>query len=442
MIGRAVVARALTSILAVMFVLSFGAGRASAAGWSSTSLTSDSVSARDPQIDTGPDGTTLAAWEEQSGGTYLGIHATVRPPGGSFSTGQTVTAVGGNPVVSVNPQGGGLVAWARRYNGGKSGRVQASVLSGGSFSAPINLTPKQPGFITGNHQIDTGANGTTALVWEYNDSGFWRVQARIRFPDGSLGPVQTLSRSGRFAYDPQVAVGPTGRAFVSWTLNANATGPANYRVQVSVRPPGESFHAPIFLSDASQYRTAPTSIDVGSDGTAVVAWVHTSLTDFSWSVQARVRPPGAGTSFGSAQTLYGADAGYSGNIADVAVGPTGGAVAVWSNGVVYASVLPPGGHFHAPVQVSAAGAVGPLVDTGEDRTTVVAWTQDDGSNSRQAASVKPPGGGFGTPELLSESGFEAGQGSAVAVAPDGSADVIWLDSDASSLIVEDASWTP
>ena len=116
---------------------------------------------------------------------------------------------------------------------------------------------------------------------------------------------------------------------------------------------------------------------------------------------------------------------------DLAIGPDGGALAVWgiqdgSNRVIQAATRPPGGAFGTPFDLSgpAEEAVNPNVAIGSDGTAAVAWLRVDGPELVGRVATRAPGGSFGTPEDLSVAGDDI-YNPRVGAGPDGSITAVW-----------------
>jgi len=126
----------------------------------------------------------------------------------------------------------------------------------------------------------------------------------------------------------------------------------------------------------------------------------------------------------------------------MALAPDGSATVVWSardpadpagTFAVFARRLDPKGRPLAePVQLSASGedALDPHVAVGPDGTATVVWTRSDGAYFLAQMRRIGPGGDLGPTVDLSQTGQNASSPD-VAVAPDGTAAVVWKRSDSS-----------
>ena len=197
-----------------------------------------------------------------------------------------------------------------------------------------------------------------------------------------------------------------------------------------------SWLAPADLS-APGSNFSPPRVAVASDGTMAAAWARSDgITN---RLYALARQPGG--DLPDATVVSGDDAGVS--FPDLAIGADGTAIAVWTApapdplaALVRASLRPPGGAFGAPVTVATVGLTGiPRVAVGPDGTAIVVWAQSDGSNDLVQASVRPPGGPFAPPVALSGSGQDA-QTPQVSFAADGTAIAAWTRSDGANAIAQ------
>jgi hypothetical protein len=175
----------------------------------------------------------------------------------------------------------------------------AAVLLGAAVAqaAPTFLSPidvSDAGQDAYGVQVEEDSSGNSLMVWARFDGTNFRIQAKLRAPDGTSGPTATVSQSGRDALDPQVAFDPNGNAIAVWTQYDGSSG----RVHAAFRPAGGSFGGDQTISSGGQTAIAP-QISIDSTGKAIAVWYRfDGTTD---RVQAAVRP--ANGSFGAAQNL-------------------------------------------------------------------------------------------------------------------------------------------
>jgi hypothetical protein len=192
-----------------------------------------------------------------------------------------------------------------------------------TFLSAINLSaPGQDAF---EPHVAVDSSGNNLAVWTRYDGTNTRIQALMRTPNGTFGPIETISLAGRDASAPNVAFDPSGNALAVWTQFDGA----NARIHAAFRPAGGSFGSPASsdqtISAAGGSADAP-SVSFDSSGDAVAVWERGNGTNLA--VQAAVRP--ASGSFGSPQTL--SDPGQDAFEPQGAAGPNvdDNAVAIWT----------------------------------------------------------------------------------------------------------------
>lgn len=132
----------------------------------------------------------------------------------------------------------------------------------------------------------------------------------------------------------------------------------------------------------------------------------------------------------------------------VAVADDGTATAVWSrsNGiheVIQASRRPPGGSWGPPEKLSSGGSDSgdPRIAVGPDGTVTVVWLQEDGLVDAVMSSTYPPGAGFGQVEEMSTTGLDA-RDPRIAIGGDGTATAIWTEFNGSNYWVKTRTRPP
>ncbi|MGB0121187.1 MAG: hypothetical protein WBP55_09580, partial [Solirubrobacterales bacterium] len=231
-----------------------------------TDLSATSFEGRNPQVATGPDGTTIAVWQGSNGSESI-IQAAVRPPGGSFGTTADLSATGEDaerPQVAIGPDGTATVVW--RGSDGSNYIIQAATRPpGGSFGAPVDLSAA--GQDAEGQQIAIGPDGTATVIWYRSNGTYSIIQSATRPPGGTFSAPADLSVTGGDALYPRVAIGPDGTATAVWH---RFNGTFNI-VQAATRPPGGSFGGRINISGSGQDAFDP-QLAIGPDGTAVAVW--------------------------------------------------------------------------------------------------------------------------------------------------------------------------
>ncbi|MGH2978537.1 MAG: hypothetical protein ACRDLQ_02730 [Solirubrobacterales bacterium] len=216
-----------------------------------------------------------------------------------------------------------------------------------------------------------------------------------------LSPID-ISDAGEDAFEPQVAVDPSGNEHHVWTRFDGA----NTRIQYRFRDQIGSFSAVQTLSAAGQDASQP-AMDVNAAGDVVAVWTRSDGSHLR--VEAAVRP--AGGPFGGTQIV--SVAGQATDQPRVSIDDSGRAVAAWvsydvgtgGTGRIQAAVRPPSGSFGAAQTISDEGqvTVDPQVESGPavDTNAVVVWSRSDGSTLRVQSARRRDVVGFPRPRAAS-----------------------------------------
>jgi hypothetical protein len=168
-----------------------------------------------PMIATDGAGNSLIFWTG-SDGTHQQVQGRSRDPSGALgpietSPGGTHTAA---PSVAMRPNGKALIAWLRMEGGPHFLAQTIARSAAGVYGAPQTLSE------TGQHafapQIGMNTDGEAVIAWRRSDGEDDRIQARFRSAGGVLRKLQTISRRGRNADQPQVVLGADGTALAVW----------------------------------------------------------------------------------------------------------------------------------------------------------------------------------------------------------------------------------
>ena len=304
--------------------------------------------------------------------------------------------------------------------------------TGGSAPQPADLS-------TADHeamapQLGVAPDGRGTVVWSGEDDGTFTVFERRLAADGTRGPIERLSVPGQDALDPEVAVDPQGNATAVWVRWDGS----NFVTQARRVAANGSF-GPIQALSATGRDAADPNVAVGGDGTATVVWRRFDGNHFVIK-ERRIEPDGM---VEEAETKTLSAAGEDSVEPRVAVGPEGTATIVWSRYESTGALIqeeriePSGTRAGALHSLSLEGAVaiepGVAVDGGG--VTTVTWIRSSGSLAIVQARRLSAGGVPDTqPQDLSASGANAAE-PRVAAGPGGAA-VVWDRYDGSSFVVQ------
>ncbi len=375
-------------------------------------LSATGANASSPQVVVGPDGSATVVWARNDGANDR-IQAVRINSAGTIGAVDTLSAAGASASgqrVAVDSDGIATIVWSRngvvqlaRY--GASGQVGSvlDVSTQASASAP---------------EVAVGGDNVATVVWGFIAFPTITVQGRRVAADGTMGAVAGFGQLGSSQTTGRVAAGPNGIATVVWldtgAVYAQGLGPSGkigtnpvtvFPVQA---PPLQGATAVQVAAGPDNGVTVAWSADggvraerlggveallssesadqpqvaVGPDSVASVAWRRNDGTN------TRVRAirfngagaVGTGTDFSAA--------GQNANTADVAVGPTNAATAVWrrtngTNFIVQTADRSTAGVVGPVTDLSAVGQNGnnPQVSVGASGRTVATWARSNGTHT-------------------------------------------------------------
>jgi len=372
-----------------------------------------------PQVAVAADGATTVVWQ-RSNGT---VQTSTRPAGGTFSPPVNLAAAHGDQLYDVAVAAdGATIVWVRQQgrNGDVQGIVQASTrLADGTFSPPVNLSPKTQRNAN-TPQVAVAADGATTIVWAGWNGRDNVVQASTKLADRTFSTPVTLTAAGTGEEFLQIAIAADG-ATVVW---AGTVG-KNDKVQASTRLADGTFSTPVTLTNTAIGPRDP-QVAVATDGTTTVVW-----EDFERGLKASTRP--AGGTFSAPVTLTTA---HQGELWDVAISADGATV-LWvrpkgrsgdKQGLVQASTRLADGSFSTPVNLATVALSKvdphPSATVAPDGTTTVMWAGWRGRTGLVEASTRLANGRFSKPVDLTTAGHTTFYPQ-VPVAADGTTTIVW-----------------
>ena len=386
-----------------------------------------------PRIATADNGETAVVWQSAAG-----IRAAIGTPGAGYSAPVTISASSSMPTVVMDAAGDVVIIWeatASSADGCYKGTgclisslgVFASIrAAGGSFGAPVRLSPPQrfqvadprvamnrAGDWVVTLTLDTkrvvgagsGATppaGFAALgpafqgrgdvgIDEAGTATFGMRDAAnhpaliTRTRDGSLGALTVLDDALIDDFSLRIAVGAQGHTVAVW--------PDGGQLRSASRPPGGSF-GPAVASGIVGTRT-PDWIGVDGQGRTVMALEP--ATNLVQSAPLQVRRGSIGAPFGEPQILTAAGRDNLGPTRG-AIDGAGNAVIVWSetergrNAVAQATFSTDGAPFSKQIVVARETSPVNMPDVAIDGAgrTVLTWTDRSGDFQRILAAVLSP----------------------------------------------------
>lgn len=264
-------------------------------------------------------GDAIIVWAEEAN---FSIHASVRAAGGTFSKPITLSPTGQAdvfPGVAIGPAGRAIVVWSNFINGDlrTTSRAQAvTVTDAGVVSKPVNLSPRDGALPA---EVAIASSGSAIVAWTANTRRKRTGVQVVTLTAGGLASApMNLSDPGHDATFSGLAMNPAGATVLVWLRRVGT----RFEVQTSTGPTGGRFAKPVDLSALRENADAP-SVAVNRAGEAVVIW--RSGTD--GFIRAAVRAPGR--RFSKPVKISGALPGGTYINDDVAISPSGSAIAVW-----------------------------------------------------------------------------------------------------------------
>jgi hypothetical protein len=329
-------------------------------------------------------------------------------------TGELVNGV----QVAASPQGDAVVGWTGQNN---QPTVLAAFRPGDGPFAPVEiLSTKANGF---NPDFAFEPDGTVLALWSHatvGEMGGWARRPRA----GAFSPAQSL---GVVEHRSEVGIDGAGTALAVW-----ASVSAGMDVAVaSRRALGGAFETPVPLSVPATSTTITPDVAVNASGEAAAVWRRTSAPS-EGAIEARIGSTAA--SFEGLQLLASeASADEALSEPQVAIGPTGEAIAVWTRSVgavtsLWYAVRPPGGVGFGSPEPLLENAFGPgvAIDPASG-TAVIAVAHGPAGSVAASALARPPGGAPGPVVPLAPPAGPGGQTGIASVGFDasGAALVAW-----------------
>ena len=233
----------------------------------------------------------------------------------------------------------------------------------------------------GAANVATAANrhGSEVLIWKVDSKRVVRVgsqtglagsiRVRIRLPDGTLGRAATISSTGTIVGTPQVGVDENGNATAVWAQAGRFE-----RVMAAYHPHGRPFGKPVEIGRSRAFLTARPQIAVGRFGDAVIAWNdgrHIAVRRRAGNAQCT---PARHFACYRPAVLLRAGAGHT-----VAIGPLGSAYVAW------AAFVRTGEQLHTRLRMVV------IRRSGRRSTDHLVSRPADGDASEPAIAVRPDG---------------------------------------------------
>ncbi|HEV7771056.1 MAG TPA: PKD domain-containing protein [Solirubrobacterales bacterium] len=356
-----------------------------------------------PEVSVNAAGDAVAIWYRDVGSKTI-VEAVERPAGGDWSEPVVLSDPAGedeptNTHVALDTAGNAVAIWSVFDSPHK---IRTAVRpAGGEWSDPEDLftadgrTPQLAMNVAGDAvAVWNGFNGADDVTW-----------AATRPAGGDWAAPADLSVTGEADWSsPEVSIDGAGNAIAVWERQI----PGDNVVRAAILPAGDVWSTPEDLSVAGENAGGPRIV-MNEAGAAVAAWGVIGS-----GIKTVVRSPDGGWSASPQQVSA---PGQSAGEPELAIDSNGTAFAIWQGSgatgqVLRAAVLPSGGGWSAPKEVSAdeLGFVSYDLEAHTSAGVVATWTRKVSLTPTYGvqAAVRPPGGGWSEPEDLSAAGENAG----------------------------------
>lgn len=185
---------------------------------SAHTLSESGQDAVEPQVAVDGNGKATVVWSRFDGSDSIVQVRRVGSEGTPMASFTSLSAAGDSavqPRVAVNTVGAVTIAWARFD--GSNWIVQSRRLSSSGALVGSAQSLSATGRNAAEPQVAVAGDGTSTIAWSRFDGTSLVIEARRITSAGALGSTLLLSATGRDAADPQLALGPGGKATVLWT---------------------------------------------------------------------------------------------------------------------------------------------------------------------------------------------------------------------------------
>jgi hypothetical protein len=235
-----------------------------------------------PQIALDPSGNAVAIWDRINRPDSRFIETTSRPVGGDWSAPVKLSPPGAeafSPQIGVDSAGNAVATWLRA-NGEFNVILESAFLPlGGNWSAPVPVSATDHDVRQSQLAVDPAGNAVA--IWQRFSRTESIVETAARpaggdWSEATLLSVAALSGTGTDVVQPQIALDPSGNAAAIWE---RSTGRDSSIVETAARPAGSDWSRPVELSAASGLAFEPQIALDPSGGHAVAVWAHFNATN-------------------------------------------------------------------------------------------------------------------------------------------------------------------
>lgn len=274
-------------------------------------------------------------------------------------------------------------------------------------------------------QVSIGSDDSVVAVWVQFDGTRDDVWSNRRTSQGGWGSPERIETNNLLdASGPQVAVDPSGNAMAVWAQSDGIRSDVWYNRYTPAGKWGSARR--VENNNAGDAKDPQVGVD--AEGVTVAVWSQSDGTTFD--IWANRYTPTEG--WGNPQRIE-ADGEGDATEPDVAVGPDGSAVAVWTqfdgaNDDVRSNRYTPGigwGVAERIETIDAGSAEQPRVAIDREGNAVAVWQQFDGTNDNVWSNHSTPSRGWGIAQRIDTDGTGIPSDPRIAMNPNGTAVAVW-----------------
>jgi hypothetical protein len=425
--GRPAAGTAAAALALSLALLLVPPAAAAPSGWgSAVALESNAAgSALSPAVAFDAAGNGFAVWY-QSDGARSSIWASVYAPATGWGAPALLeTDDAGDavlPQVAASASGDAFAVW-RQSDADRANIWAARYAAGAGWQNATLLEADDRGWAQAP-RVAADAAGNAVAVWSQGDGNYSSIfAARYAGGVGWEAPALLEGADGD-AQDPAVALDASGAGTAVWS---QFDGTRN-NVWAARLAPGAGWGTPVLLERSDTGWALAPKVAAGSTGDALAVWQQSDgVRTNVWGARYQ-----AGLGWGAPELVERSDSGDALR-AEVAVDGAGNGVAVWHQFAgarfgVFGNRYVGGAGWGSPAALDGgAGGDAVLPDVAVDPSgnAVAAWYQYDGTRNNVWAARFVPGAGWGAPSLLESSDAGNAADPAVAVDAGGNATAVW-----------------
>lgn len=384
-----------------------------------------------PSVAVDARGHAFAVWVRADGGTDS-IWFNRYVPGSGWDAAEKVrTRLAGkasSPQVAIDEQGDALVVWAQ-FDGTRRTVWASRLVAGLAWGTPSRLTA-DPFTDADCPRIATDARGGAMVVWrQFDDSVSRNIWASRYVPGSGWSHAELVGQQGAGnAFDPQIAVEPSGHAFVLWAV----PGSRRSSVWANRFVMGRGWQGAVSINPGHLGDVLDPRLVCGANGLAMAVWCQRVGTHYG--VWASRHVPGHGW---DGPERVGVDLSTSASSPQIAINARGDAMAVWDQsdglgGSVWVNRYVParGWGMASPVAIDQLGdATSPQVVLDDAGNAMAMWVQSLGAHFGIQASCYTRGRGWDIPVFVKGGNAESLGVPQLAMDAGGNAVAAWMQPD-------------